>query len=636
MFTLVIAGPVIVAQGERLFGIESVGRHHDPFTVMEQFERPFRLTAYSQPLTDMPGVLLARVSGGVAAYNWLVLLSFPLSAAAAFALARHLTLSMFGASVAAIAFAFSPFHLAHAAYHPHVAQTQWVPLYLLMLWRYLDRPTAMAVVLLMSSAIVATLSNFYGGLIVAVVTPAAAAAYWCVLRRGDVRPIRTVSVAIGSLATVAVGGVAYVAYAAPTLIANPGAFAFPRADLFLYSAKWWSYLVPPIGHPWLGASAYQFWAEAGVREGLLEQQVTLGWGVIALATVAIGGWLVRVQQPAVSRVPVLVIVALVALVCSLSPERTVWGITFVRPSALLYEIAPMFRAYARFGVVVQLMAVLLAGIGADYLRRSGVRWLRIAGVVLLALAGSEYIVAPSAQSRDVLPTGAHRWFMQQPGGWRAFDCAPLDSTSRSVEWLTQGRITAGTAASDCTEPNLAAELAARGFTHLIVRRDTDDGQWLVARQPADGLRLVADQIDGRVFAVAPPALSVHISARRGFFALEHNDEWSWRWMGARAAWTVVNPGPTPVLTSLDVEMSALHPTSRIEFRIDGDVKHTAVVEPGRRNYRIGPFMLAAGQHELALHALEVPMSANDLLRNGDSRELSVAIGTWQWKTVEDR
>ena len=35
--TLVMAAPVLRAPSERLFGAEIVGRHHDPFTVMQQF-----------------------------------------------------------------------------------------------------------------------------------------------------------------------------------------------------------------------------------------------------------------------------------------------------------------------------------------------------------------------------------------------------------------------------------------------------------------------------------------------------------------------------------------------------------------------------------------------------------------------
>src|SRR5512140_1141684 len=134
MATVGVAAPVLRAPSERIFGMEIVGRHHDPFTVMEQFGRPIALGVYTQPFTDVPGAALARVTGPVVAYNWIILLTFPLSAAAAYALARHLVLAPMAAAAVAIAFAFSPFHLAHAAYHPPIAQTQWVPFYFLALW----------------------------------------------------------------------------------------------------------------------------------------------------------------------------------------------------------------------------------------------------------------------------------------------------------------------------------------------------------------------------------------------------------------------------------------------------------------------------------------------------------------------
>src|SRR4029450_7117822 len=104
------------------------------------------------------------------------------------------------------------------------------------------------------------------------------------------------------------------------------------------------------------------------------------WGIVALGLIAIFQWISR-SEPRVlaslTRVPVLVAVALTALVCSLSPERSIGPLTFVRPSALLYIAVPMFRSYARFGMIVQLMAALLAGIGVDCLRRAGTRPARI-------------------------------------------------------------------------------------------------------------------------------------------------------------------------------------------------------------------------------------------------------------------
>src|SRR3954451_7375452 len=391
VLTACIALPVLRAPSERVFGMEIVGRHHDPFTVMEQFRRPIVFGPYMQPLTDVPGALMARVVGAVAAYNWIVLVTFPLSAAAAYALARYLRLSAAAAAVAAIAFAFSPFHIAQSAYHPHIAQTQWIPLYLLALWRCLDRPSPAAVVLLGLAAAAVTLSNFYGGLIAAVITGPSIAAYYGFAARRHVGAPRRLAITLMALATVAAGGGLYVWSATHGAGFNGVTFAFARADLFRYSAKWWGYLVPPVANPLLGGVATRVWSAAGVREGLLEQQVSLGLGIVVLSLVAVVAWLVRDRHAAlVSATPILAVVGGVALVCSLSPERTIAGLTISRPSALLYSVAPMFRAYGRFGVVVQLMAVLLAGVGCEHLWRVGTTPARGACLALLLLTAVEY------------------------------------------------------------------------------------------------------------------------------------------------------------------------------------------------------------------------------------------------------
>ncbi len=526
--TVAIAAFVLRAPSERVFGMAIVGRHHDPFTVMEQFGRPISVGVYLQPVTDITGALLARVSGAVAAYNWLVLLSFPLSAAAAYLLARHLALSSAGATVAAMAYAFSPFHLAHAAYHPHIAQTQWVPLYLLALWRCLDDASPAAVAFLGAATLAVTLSNFYGGLIAAVITPVAVAAYWLLPASGGTRSMRRLGITVGSLLLIAAAGTAYASYAARAVVVNPEAFAFPRDDLFRYSAKWWGYLVPPVEHPLLGETARRFWTAVGVREGLLEHQVSLGWGIVALGLIAIFRWLADLRSENESerrRVPVLVVVAVAALVCSLSPERTIGAFTFVRPSALLYDVVPMFRAYARFGVVVQLMAALLAGIGVDWLAArgegllagAGTKSARIMCVALVALAAGEYAVSPSALWRDVLPTTAHRWVAQQVDAVRVLDCTPLDQESESVQWLTGYRVTLlGGSIRDCTEPNLSRKLAANGYTHLLVRRDTAEGQLLADHPAPDGLRAAARFDDGQVFAVSAEPPAIYTATMTGF------------------------------------------------------------------------------------------------------------------------
>src|SRR4029078_8009747 len=99
--TMVMAAYGISAASERIFGLEIVGRHHDPVTVMQQFAGSASAGVYLQPVTDFMGAALARWTGPVAAYNCLLLVTFPMSAAAAYLLARHLALPPPGAWIAA-------------------------------------------------------------------------------------------------------------------------------------------------------------------------------------------------------------------------------------------------------------------------------------------------------------------------------------------------------------------------------------------------------------------------------------------------------------------------------------------------------------------------------------------------------
>ena len=639
LLTIVIAAPVLRAPSERVFGADIVGRHHDPFTVMQQFARPTTLGLYSQPVTDLTGAAIARTTGAVAAYNWLVLLSFPLSAAAAYLLARHLRLPPAGALFAALLFAFSPFHVAHAAYHPHIAQAQWLPLYLLALWRCMDEATWGRAVCLAAATVAVTLSNFYGGLIAAVITPIAAGAYWCARARFAPRAARALAVTAGTLAGVALAGLAFVWWNAPGVLNNGAALAFPREDLFHYSARWWSYLVPPVAHPLLGGLARRVWLASQVNVGLLEQQVSLGWSVIALSAIALYASAdTQVRRDTRNSVgpglrvgpvaPMLAFIALVALVCSLSPERTLFGATLARPSALLYVMVPMFRSYARFGVIVQLMAALLAGIGAAQLLAVRTRLARAVCAGLVALAIAEYAVWPPALSRDVLPTAAHRWIMQQTTGSRVFDCEPLTVESASVSWLTDGRIVlADTASGDCAEPQLAARLWASGFTHLLVR-DTWERYWLRDHGDAEGIHMEARFADADVFSLRPVEL-VYTTAIDGFWPREHVDNATWRWMGTDASWVVVTPTPRPRLT-LQIEMHAFHVTRPLAVRLDGGSEHTLEVDADARTYRIGPLALSPGTHLLTFHSAAPPTMADGVIGNGDRRALSISMGGWKW------
>ncbi len=282
LLTTIVAWPVVRSPRTLVFGNEIVGRHGDPFVVMQQFSTWRAPSPYWQPVTDVPGALLAHVVGPITAYNLVVLLTFPLTVLAAYALGRALNLGRIGAAVAGFGFAFAPVHLEQAAYHPHIAQTEWVPLYFLALIACIDRPTVNRAVLFAVSAAALALSNFYAGLIGIAVTVVALPAFWFASAQRPLLWERRIAAPLGALVALGAGAFLYVRLVAPQVWLAPRSFAVKPAELVEFGAKWWAYIVPSVEHPLFGEAVRRLWGRTDITTGLLEQQVSISWGLLLL------------------------------------------------------------------------------------------------------------------------------------------------------------------------------------------------------------------------------------------------------------------------------------------------------------------------------------------------------------------
>ncbi|HUE85475.1 MAG TPA: hypothetical protein VMO26_05305 [Vicinamibacterales bacterium] len=190
--------------------------------------------------------------------------------------------------------------------------------------------------------------------------------------------------------------------------------------------------------------------------------------------------------------------------------------------------------------------------------------------------------------------------------------------------------------NDCREPNLAQKLSALGFTHLLVRRGTIDDEYFATRAEPDGLRAVARFDDGQVFAVTEKMPVLYTAAMAGFEPREHNAEWTWRWIATEAAWTIRNTSERPIVTTLDLELSAFHRARRMDVLLDGTRLQSIVAEPSRRSYRIGPFSVMPGTHQILFDPVDPPTVVADVANSRDRRALSVALGTWNWNAPSGR
>jgi hypothetical protein len=231
----------------------------------------------------------------------------------------------------------------------------------------------------------------------------------------------------------------------------------------------------------------------------------------------------------------------------------------------------------------------------------------------------------------VLPTTAHRWVMEQPGPMQVLDCVPYSLPSASVPWLMGQRVRLlGGSFSDCSEPLVAHKLAAEGFTHLLVRRGSNDAAAFGSGRLPDGMQVAARLKDGQVFKVTAATPEIYIAATRGFFPRERLGDLSWRWMGAEAAWTVVNTTSAPIVATLSLELSAFHHERPLEVRLDGRAVHSIQVACERRVYQVGPFTLPSGTHQIVFHPTQGPTMAAGVVTNGDTRPLSFALSNWSW------
>jgi hypothetical protein len=254
----------------------------------------------------------------------------------------------------------------------------------------------------------------------------------------------------------------------------------------------------------------------------------------------------------------------------------------------------------------------------------------------VALVAAEYAVAPQALWRDVLPTAAHRWIVRQDADIRALDCMPLTSQSQSIQWLTKNRVQLSSRSpSDCSEPNFSDTLAAGGYTHLVVRRNTAEGRWFASNAVA-GFRTAADFDDGMVLAVTAAYPLIYTTAMPEFFRREHNARGTWRWMAKHAAWSITNTGLQPIVATLDIELWAFQHARTVELRLDRHHVQSVGVTQKRRIYQIGPLTIPPGDHALTFQAVEAPTSGDGRSGSANQRAVSIAVGTWRWTVRGDQ
>ncbi len=639
--------------------------------------------AVSQPLSSYPTLLLALWKGEFFSYNFYVMASYVLSAVSMFCLAYYVTRDRAAGFFAGLIYSFAPNRALQSFSHMGLAGTQWMPLYVLaLLLLYRERSYRSAVLCGLTFSLV-TLSIYYHGYFMLLFT--VGFVVFLLIRQWR-RPVPGSGTAGTPAGAPARSGFKLAALACTIVAAAVLPFTYrvvmttlapsrsqeaaslqyirPAGDFERYAARVTDYIAPSEYHPVWGKVDFWFIKPYDKpSRHWSERTLYLGVVPLGLAVYGVVAWRRRKRRRTGSGagdsregedfvVPFLVFSAFLAFVFSLGPSVKVMGAHIPLPGALLYRVAPMFRALARLGAVVMLCVSVLAGLGV----RGLLGRLRSAAgktAVILCLAAViifEFTVIPPFRNADYSSVPPeYEWLALQPDGtviaeypwvsytdqlhmdtylfWQRVHGKPM--VNGAPEWSISSRFRRR--AEDIEEAGAAALLDYLGATHVFLHKDACRPGTLekVTRNP--GLHLVKEFPGSAVFEVAAQKPDLVQFLWKGFSRGERwSDGRSWRWAGDGALVWVGNSGAeqAPVDVSFSVLSFARERT--LEVYLDDELIRSILVgAPGDPSQapgvRIPGLLLEPGQNILRLSSPQGEDRIDDVLDNGDMRVVAFAF-----------
>ena len=420
--------------------------HDLDFTSCPLMAAPFGTDLSQEPVSwPVRWLLFGLLSwiSPLASLNLLTLLTLTMTGGVCFFLVKRLTGQGAAALIAATMFTFAPYHLNKLAEFSFFFLGNWFVLFVLSLILYHQTRRRWTVWLAgLSLGLTAAFSPYYGffGVVLLAVYGIFNALYAWRLRVRQDR--RLLSDALRSAAPLVVIAVIAVLFNAPLVVgvikaffaAGEGApsvvdigYARPLKYLFAQSARPLSYLLPAASHPVFGRFTQKMFGSFFYGRGSIEQTLYVGWIPLFLAWTAFREWKRR-RRAGIDRgddllvredafIGLFLMLGITAFLLSMPPYLDLFVFKIYLPSYFLHKLLPMFRAYARFGMIVMLCVSVLAGFGIKFiLQRLRTKSSRLVFAALV-FAGIvfEFTNVPPWRATDISATPeVYQWLARQP------------------------------------------------------------------------------------------------------------------------------------------------------------------------------------------------------------------------------
>lgn len=460
LVTVFLTWPIIIRFGSSIYGVPSDNlgglwqlwwlrnfhQYSTSFTSCPLIGFPFGAHGSSVPIEPISFYFewfLLLFLKEVVVYNIIILMNFVLSGITMYYLVRYLTRDRRVALFGGFAYLISNYIAFNSMYYLHLAMIQWMPLYILMLLRYLKKPGPRTAVYLILSGILVAGTSIHYALFMAIFTAAflfgrfsaKRISLWREAKRlGLSEKIpwrvnkRTLALSLLVLLVLIVFITPF--YYLPLSDLNP-AGKWPtsptpgqlRIEKYIEwnSASPREYIIPSPENPVLGNINKLF----GQSRGSFSNALYVGWVLIILAVIGVFVTTRRKRkknptgtEPMLNHInePVqklssnenlyitwgLVLAAVVAFMLSMKPYVHIGSTKIPLPSSLLMISVPWFRWYLRMSIIVVICLTILACFGLSrILNKLKGLWKEILLVSLMVILAVEMLLVPPFRYIDL-------------------------------------------------------------------------------------------------------------------------------------------------------------------------------------------------------------------------------------------
>jgi len=380
------------------------------------------VSGFSTPVGEWLNIILNKVGNEIAAYNLYVYISFPLTAFATYLFLNKLLHNYVAAFVGGLIFGFCPGAVMQAAGgHAAFAFNVFIPIFLAALFNNRAQRTILSAFYVAISYSLIVFSALYFGYLAIYIALFFVAFDLLSCRSGNRMAIVLNSIYGVIFAVILILPFEYKAiyqqltFSSEVLVKSGHIRDFN--ELAVYSSRFWEFLTPSIDHPILGKLIYDFARTHLHGSNVFEQSLYLG--VIPIGLFLMGFVLIARGKFDTDRKTYFLFFAFGGLwmyFLSMPPLISIGDVHLPTASYFAYNIAPMFRVYARFGILVNFFVACSVAVVLTYIfqKATRARYLTLLAV-LLPLLCFEYWSVPLGYALPInKPPEVYQWLSKEP------------------------------------------------------------------------------------------------------------------------------------------------------------------------------------------------------------------------------